>query len=103
MIVEVGLFGIDEARTEAFEPVAQDIRAAFDRGGIAGLRFFQIAPSLEDAARWVVLVGWDSVAAHENFVASEEGQRQRVLLDRFMVGSSEVLHLALDDVTEGLH
>ena len=61
-----------------------------------------MASSLEDPARWSVLVGWDAVADHERFVASEEGRRQRVLLDRFMAGPAEVIHVALDDVTEGL-
>lgn len=102
MIVEVGLFRIERERDGEFEPVADDIRAAFARGGIPGLRFFRLAHAIEDVGRWTVLVGWDSIDDHQTFVASHEGQRQGVLLGRFMTDSPEVFHLSLDDVTKGL-
>lgn len=102
MIVEVGTFRIDRGRAEEFEPVAQDIRDAFERGGIPGLRSFHMAPAVEDVGRWAVLVGWDAIGDHERFVASAEGERQRELLARFMTEDAEVFHLVLDNVTEGL-
>ncbi len=102
MIVEVGLFRIDAERAGEFAPVADDIRGAFARGGIPGLRSFQLAPALEDAGRWAVLVGWDSIDDHRRFVASPEGERQRGLLGEFITGDPEVFHLALDGVTAGL-
>jgi heme-degrading monooxygenase HmoA len=102
MIVEVGLFRIDRARADEFAPVAEDIRSAFERGGIPGLRSFHMERTVEDAGRWAVLVGWDSVGDHERFVASAEGERQRALLGRFMTEDAEVFHLSLDDVKEGL-
>jgi heme-degrading monooxygenase HmoA len=102
MIVEVGLFRIDRGRADEFAPVADDIRGAFGRGGIPGLRSFHMAHAVEDAGRWAVLVGWDSIGDHERFVASPEGERQRALLGRFMAADTEVFHLALDGVTEGL-
>lgn len=92
MIVEVGLFRIAPDRAEEFAPVAQDIRAAFARG-IGGLRFFEMRSAIEDAGRWAVLAGWEAVEDHERFVASVEGERQRVLLGRFMVGDPEVFHM----------
>jgi heme-degrading monooxygenase HmoA len=99
MIVEVGLFRIDPARAEEFAPVAQDIRGAFARGDIAGLEAFHIAPAIEDPGRWTVLVTWGSVADHERFVASPEGERQRVLLGRFMTEPAEVFHVSLENGT----
>lgn len=102
MIVEVGLFRIDRRRVAEFGPVADDIRNAFAGGGIGGLRSFHLAHAVEDAGRWAVLVGWDSIGDHERFVGSAEGERQRVLLGSFMTDAPEVLHFALDDVTEGL-
>jgi heme-degrading monooxygenase HmoA len=102
VIVEVGLFRIDPGRADDFAPVAADIRDAFKRGGIVGLRSFHIAHAVEDAGRWTVLVGWDSISDHRQFVASDEGQRQGMLLGRFMTERPEVFHLSLDDVTEGL-
>ena len=102
MIVEVGLFRIDRGGVAEFEPVADDIRSAFAGGGIRGLRSFHMAHAVEDAGRWAVLVGWDSIDDHERFVASAEGERQRVLLGRFMTDAPEVFHVSLDDVTEGL-
>jgi hypothetical protein len=102
VIVEVGLFRIDRGRADEFGPIADDIRAAFTRGGIPGLRFFRMAPTVEDVGHWTVLVGWDSISDHQKFVASDEGERQGALLDQFMTEIPEVFHLSLDDVTEGL-
>ena len=102
MIVEVGLFRIDPARAPEFAPVAEDIRSAFGRGEIPGLHSFHMAPALEDQGRWVVLVAWDSVTDHESFVASTEGERQRVLLAQFMTEDPEVFHVSLSDLREGL-
>jgi heme-degrading monooxygenase HmoA len=102
VIVEVGLFRIDRGRTGEFAAVAADIRSAFERGGISGLRSFRLANAVEDVGRWAVLVGWDSIADHERFVASDEGERQRGLLGQFITETPEVFHLSLDDLTEGL-
>ena len=102
MIVEVGLFRIDPRRADEFAPVADDIRSAFAAGGIPGLRFFRMAHAVEDAGRWAVLVGWDSIDDHGRFVTSAEGARQGELLVRFMTEPPEVFHLDLDDVREGL-
>lgn len=102
MIVEVGLFRIDRGRAGEFRPVADDIRAAFARGGIPGLRFFRMAHAVEDGGQWAVPVGWDSISDHQKFVASDEGQRQGSLLGQFMAGSPEIFHLSLEDVNEGL-
>lgn len=102
MIVQVGLFRVDRGRTGEFASVAADIRGAFERRGIPGLRSFHLAHAVEDVGRWAVIVGWDSVADHDRFVASGEGERQRELLGQFMTETPEVLHLSLDDVTEGL-
>jgi heme-degrading monooxygenase HmoA len=102
VIVELGLFRIDQARADEFEPVAADIRGAFARGGIRGLRSFHIASAVEDVGRWAVVVGWDSIDDHRRFVASAEGERQRALLGRFVTADPEVFHLSLDGVTEGL-
>jgi heme-degrading monooxygenase HmoA len=82
VIVEVGLFCIDRGRT--------------------GVRSFHLAHAVEDVGRWAVLVGWDSIADHERFVASDEGERQRGLLGQFITETPEVFHLSLDDLTEGL-
>lgn len=95
MIVEVGLFRIDAQRVTDFEPVAQDIRSAFTRG-IDGLHFFHLRPSIEDPGRWAVLVGWESVDDHQRFVSSPEGDRQRELLEQFMLATPEVFHLSVD-------
>jgi heme-degrading monooxygenase HmoA len=102
VIVEIGVFWIDPGRAGEFDQVAADIRSAFRRGGIPGLRTFHIAPSVEDVGRWAVLVCWDSVDDHRRFVASTEGERQRDLLGRFMTVEPDVFHLSLDDVTRGV-
>lgn len=102
MILEVGLFRIDRGRIAEFERVADNIRNAFAQGGIRGLGSFHMAHAVEDVGRWAVLVGWNSIGDHERFVMSAEGERQRVLLGSFMTDVPEILHFALDDVTEGL-
>jgi heme-degrading monooxygenase HmoA len=91
--IEVGLFRIDPARVDEFDPVAADIRAVFARGDIPGLRSFRISSAVEDPGRWVVLVEWDSIDDHGRFVDSPEGQRQRILLRRFMTEEAEVFHV----------
>ena len=73
MIVEVGLWRIDASRGD-FAPVADDIRDAFARLPIPGLRSFHMGPSVEEPARWVVVVVWDTVEDHRRFVASPEGR-----------------------------
>jgi heme-degrading monooxygenase HmoA len=102
LIIEVGLFRIGTASADEFAPVAESIRSAFASGVIPGLRSFHMQHAIEDTGRWTVLVGWDSVDAHERFVASEEGERQRVLIGQFSIGQTEVFHIALDDVVHGL-
>ena len=101
MIVEVGLWRIDASRGD-FAPVADDIRDAFARLPIPGLRSFHMGPSVEEPARWVVVVVWDTVEDHRRFVASPEGVRQRHLLAPFMVGDSDVMHYGLTGVKEGM-
>jgi heme-degrading monooxygenase HmoA len=102
VIVEVGLFRIDPVQLAEFAPVADDIRRAFAAGDIVGMRSFHMAPAIEDPGRWAVVVAWDSTESHEKFVASAEGMRQRLLLERFMTEAPEVLHYAFDGATEGL-
>jgi heme-degrading monooxygenase HmoA len=102
MIIEVGLFRIDPTRADEFAPIADDIRKAFARHVIPGSRSFHIDHAVEDAGRWVVLAAWNSIGDHERFVWSDEGERQRALLEDFMVEPPEVFHLALDDVEAGI-
>jgi heme-degrading monooxygenase HmoA len=102
VIVEIGIFRIDGSRADAFAPITDDIRRAFASKPINGLRSFRMAPTVEDATRWSVLVSWDSLADHERFVASAEGRRQRLLLEGFMLGEPDVFHLELDAATEGV-
>jgi heme-degrading monooxygenase HmoA len=102
VIVEIGLFRIDPRRAGEFDPVAADIRSAFERGGIPGLRTFHRAHSVEDVGRLAVLVCWESVDDHRRFVSSTEEARQRELLEGFMTIDPDFFHLALDDVAQGL-
>jgi heme-degrading monooxygenase HmoA len=97
VIVEIGLFRIDPARSDEFAPVAEEIRGAFARGGIDGLRSFRMGHAIEDPGRWAVIVGWDSSDDHARFVVSTEGERQRALLERFMVEAPEVLHYRFEN------
>jgi hypothetical protein len=46
MIVEVGLFRIDPARSGELAPVADDVRGALARG-VPGLRWVEMRPGLE--------------------------------------------------------
>jgi heme-degrading monooxygenase HmoA len=101
MIVEIGLWRIDASLGD-FTPIADDIRDAFSRLPIPGLRSFHIGPSVEEPARWVVVVVWDTVEDHRTFVASPEGVRQRELLAPFIVGDPDVMHYELPGVKEGM-
>jgi heme-degrading monooxygenase HmoA len=97
VIIEVGTFDIDPARTAEFELVANDVRHAFATHNIPGLRSFTLSRSIGRPARYAVLVRWDSVMDHRRFTESVEGVRQRMLLERHIVGRADIDHFPLDD------
>lgn len=92
MVLEVALIdvtpGSEQAFRDAYAEAKDVIRAA---EGIGAVRMTQ---GIETPTRFVLLVEWDSVAAHEAFRASERFARWRRLIGPHFAGPPAVEHFA---------
>jgi heme-degrading monooxygenase HmoA len=91
MVLEIALIDVRTGQEEAFAAAyaeAHDVLA-----GAAGCRTIRMTRGIETPTRFVLLVEWDSVAAHEeNFRATERFQTWRGLIGPFFAGPPRVEH-----------
>lgn len=98
MVLEVALIDVLPGQEDAFA-------AAYRLGhpvlaGTAGCRSVRMTRGIESPTRFVLLVEWDSVAAHnENFRGTERFTRWRELIGPYFAGPPTVEHFT--DVTPG--
>lgn len=91
MVLEVALIDIVAGREDEFA-------AAYAKGhevlaGTPGCRSVRMTRGIESPARFVLLVEWDSVAAHEdNFRATDRFTAWRSLIGPFFAGPPVVEH-----------
>lgn len=98
MVLEVALIdvrrGTEDDFTSAFR-TARDLVAQ-----TPGCRSLRMTHGIETPTRFVLLVEWDSVDAHEVFRASDRFQEWRALIGPFFAGPPHVEHF--EDVGEGV-
>ncbi|WP_229400105.1 antibiotic biosynthesis monooxygenase family protein [Micromonospora okii] len=91
MVLEVALIDVTPGHED-------DFAAAYARGhailaGTPGCRSVRMTRGVESPSRFVLLVEWDSVAAHEeNFRATERFQQWRELIGPHFAGPPRVEH-----------
>ncbi len=69
MVLEVALFDVLPEHEEAFAQAYQQVRWAL--ADSAGCRSVRLTHGVETPTRFVLLVEWDSIEAHEGFRASD--------------------------------
>ncbi|MBX7266032.1 antibiotic biosynthesis monooxygenase [Micromonospora sp. Llam7] len=91
MVLEVALIEVTPGREEAF--VAAYAQAHRLLAGAAGCRSVRMTRGVESPSRFVLLVEWDSVAAHEeNFRATERFVGWRELIGPHFAAPPRVEH-----------
>lgn len=90
MVLEVALIDVTEGAQEAFEAgyaQARELVAA-----TPGWRSMRMTRGIETPTRYVLLAEWDSVAAHEDFRASERFGQWRALIGPHFAAPPAVEH-----------
>ena len=91
MILEVANLQVKPGQTLAFEAAFQPAQAIIS--SMPGYRSHQLQRCLEREGHYLLLVEWDSVAAHEQgFRLSPQYQQWRALLHHFYDPFPTVLH-----------
>ncbi len=91
MVLEVALIDVTAGREQEFVAAYRQGRAVL--AGTPGCRSVRMTRGLESPSRFVLLVEWDSVAAHlENFRATERFHRWRGFIGPFFAAPPVVEH-----------
>lgn len=90
MVLEVALIDVQPGSEDAFE--AGYAQAADLVGQTPGCRSMRMTRGIETPTRYVLLVEWDSVEAHEQFRSSERFGQWRGLVGPHFAGPPTVEH-----------
>ena len=91
MILEAAALSVKPGRSEAFEAAFHEAQSIIS--SMPGYRSHELQRCLEREGQYLLLVRWDSVAAHEEgFRKSSQYQRWRQLLHHFYDPFPTVLH-----------
>jgi len=91
MVLEVALIDVHPGQEDAFAAAYAQGRPVL--AGTPGCRSVRMTRGIESASRFVLLVEWDSVAAHEDhFRATERFDQWRALIGPFFAGPPRVEH-----------
>ena len=91
MIYEIATITIDPAHAAEFEAAVGKARPYFEAA--AGYLSFTLQKSIENAGRYLLIVGWESVDAHMvDFRNSESFQIWRSLVGGFFASPPSVEH-----------
>lgn len=91
MILEAAALCVKPGRFEAFEAAFREAQSIIS--SMPGYRSHELQRCLERRGQYLLLVRWDSVAAHEEgFRRSPQYQRWRELLHHFYDPFPTVLH-----------
>lgn len=90
MVLEVALLDVAVGAEQAFLGAYGEARALL--ASSAGLRNIRMTHGIETPTRFVLLVEWDSVEAHEVFRASERYTAWRALIGPHFAGAPRVEH-----------
>lgn len=93
MVLEVALFDITAGQEDAFASAYKEARALLT--GTPGCRSVRMTRGIETPTRFVLLVEWDSVEAHEvNFRQSPSFPEWRRLIGPYFATAPQVEHYA---------
>jgi len=91
MVLEVALIDVNPDQEDAFAAAYAQGRPVL--AGTPGCRSVRMTRGIESPSRFVLLVEWDSVEAHEqNFRASERFDQWRALIGPYFAGPPRVEH-----------
>jgi heme-degrading monooxygenase HmoA len=92
MVLEVAVFDIQEGHEEAFiQAYGQARTLVTDTSGCLSVRMTR---GIETPTRFVLLVEWTSVSAHEGFRASDRFPQWRALIGPHFAAPPDVSHVA---------
>ena len=90
-VLEVAIFAITPGSEDAFVAAYREATTLIeDSAGVGAVRMTR---GVEDPSRFVLLVEWESVAAHEAFRSSEAFPRWRALIGPHFAAAPEVFHV----------
>jgi heme-degrading monooxygenase HmoA len=93
MVLEIATFDVVAGQEEAFAAAYRDAREILVT--TPGCRTVRMTRGIESPHRFVLLVEWDSVAAHEeNFRATDRFTRWRSMIGPYFAGPPVVEHFA---------
>ena len=92
MVLEVALIDVTPGCEMAFRTAYAGARTLVDRS--AGCRSMRMTQGIETPTRFVLLVEWDSVEAHEGFRTGERFAQWRALVGPHFAGAPRVEHFA---------
>ena len=90
MVLEVALIDVQPGSESAFEAGYRE--AADLVASTPGCRSMRMTRGIETPTRFVLLVEWDSVQAHEDFRSSDRFARWRELIGPHFAGPPHVEH-----------
>ena len=99
MTLEVALLDVQPGAEQAFTAAYRQARELL--ASSAGCRSIRMTQGVETPTRFVLLVEWDSVAAHEEFRASERFGQWRGLIGPHFAGPPHVEHFEDVSATAG--
>ncbi len=91
MVLEIALIDVRPGAEDDFTAAYREARRLLDE---ASARSVRMTRGIETPSRFVLLVEWDSVAAHEEFRASEGFGQWRGLIGPHFAGPPAVEHFA---------
>lgn len=93
MVIEVALIDVQQGREDEFASAYAEAKSLL--ATTPGCRSVRMTRGVETPTRFVLLVEWDSVEAHEeNFRATDRFTRWRGLIGPYFDGAPRVEHFA---------
>ena len=100
MVLEIALIDVRPGEEEPFAAAYAEAHGVL--AGTPGCRTIRMTRGIESPSRFVLLIEWDSVAAHEvNFRATERFRTWRGLIGPFFAGPPRVEHFTDVPATRG--
>ena len=90
MVLEVALIDVRPGAEAEFEAAYRQVRDQV--AGSAGCRNMRMTHGVETPTRFVLLVEWDSIDAHEAFRASDRFTNWRASIGPYFAGPPRVEH-----------
>lgn len=90
MVLEVALIDVSPGSEDAFSVAYKEAAPLVDQ--TPGCRSMRMTRGIETPTRFVLLVEWDSVEAHEEFRASDRFPQWRALIGPHFAAPPQVEH-----------